>query len=149
VRCPFRFKWSLCPEDQRMHRRTARTRDCTRDCRHLRSLVSSIATTTISSLGRPQDWARPSMSSHWTLIVRGYKLRYLIFLIKHWWFSGKIGRCHERPSNCLYDSASPGFDSRPMHDLRLNGEQPFVLLLLSAVQMDAYKTKPRARGWSR
>ena len=31
----------------------------------------------------------------------------------HWWFSGKIGRCHEIYDLC--ESASPGFDSRPMH----------------------------------
>ena len=33
---------------------------------------------------------------------------------QHWWFSGKIGRCHSR-STISVDSASPGFDSRPMH----------------------------------
>lgn len=33
---------------------------------------------------------------------------------KHWWFSGKIGRCHLRSSRPRM-SASPGFDSRPMH----------------------------------
>jgi hypothetical protein len=32
---------------------------------------------------------------------------------QHWWFSGKIGRCHMR-SRISDDSASPGFDSRPM-----------------------------------
>jgi hypothetical protein len=33
---------------------------------------------------------------------------------QHWWFSGKISRCHSR-STISDDSASPGFDSRPMH----------------------------------
>lgn len=35
---------------------------------------------------------------------------------QHWWFSGKIGRCHLHGSSDLNKmSASPGFDSRPMH----------------------------------
>ena len=33
----------------------------------------------------------------------------------HWWFSGKIGRCHVKSFKAPDDSASPGFDSRPMH----------------------------------
>jgi hypothetical protein len=37
----------------------------------------------------------------------------LVPLPSHWWFSGKIGRCHSRSTISM--SASPGFDSRPMH----------------------------------
>jgi hypothetical protein len=34
---------------------------------------------------------------------------------QHWWFSGKIGRCHLKDLRIQEMSASPGFDSRPMH----------------------------------
>jgi hypothetical protein len=38
---------------------------------------------------------------------------------QHWWFSGKIGRCQPEsffsPRRLQMISASPGFDSRPMH----------------------------------
>jgi hypothetical protein len=36
----------------------------------------------------------------------------------HWWFSGKIGRCHQKFFFRM--SASPGFDSRPMHGTALS-----------------------------
>lgn len=45
------------------------------------------------------------------------------FHLQHRWFSGKISRCH--PFNWTV-SASPGFDSRPMHFA--------VLMLLKAVE---------------
>jgi hypothetical protein len=37
----------------------------------------------------------------------------LVPVPSHWWFSGKIGRCHSRSPVSM--SASPGFDSRSMH----------------------------------
>jgi hypothetical protein len=43
---------------------------------------------------------------------------------QHWWFSGKIGRCHEESSTPLI-SASPGFDSRPMHPFKLTHVSQF------------------------
>jgi hypothetical protein len=59
--------------------------------------------------------------------------------IKHWWFSGKIGRCHSRP-HISDDSASPGFDSRPMQDDVPCIQDGFLLLDL------AYETSKKGEG---
>jgi hypothetical protein len=52
---------------------------------------------------------------------------------KHWWFSGKIGRCHPKIFGSMM-SASPGFDSRPMHfginSVTVNHSDGQIFLLL-------------------
>jgi hypothetical protein len=59
---------------------------------------------------------------------------------QHWWFSGKIGRCHPRIFRSMM-SASPGFDSRPMHFcinsviVNHSDGQIFVLLERNSSQM--------------
>jgi hypothetical protein len=51
------------------------------------------------------------------LLVYMYDEAFNTLHAQHWWFSGKIGRCHEMDliSSDSLISASPGFDSRPMH----------------------------------
>ena len=71
-----------------------------------------------SSSGVSNGQGIPRPSGPFSLLPQFYHYMYrhaLVSIIQqHWWFSGKIGRCHSR-STISVDSASPGFDSRPMH----------------------------------
>ena len=54
---------------------------------------------------------------------------------QHWWFSGKIGRCQKESfftGRLPLISASPGFDSRPMHVTAHSSIYPFALCIPSS-----------------
>jgi hypothetical protein len=60
-------------------------------------------------------------------LLKDYKLRVPNFAIKHWWFSGKIGRCHPRSPDLRCRPAPGSIPGRCMSISPRHWSVPFAL----------------------